>query len=217
MALAQHNQDSPEARRLDEIRAERRRLEEEERAIYLASVAETDPALKVCPDSMATLIAGPSLFPRLQPPFRVTGIAWSGDAGEGWIASPWQPTEDWPEPWCSVRLVGKEHEGRTFLGIALGDAYTSVMVSRSQDGILTVGPAAPNPCMYLPELRRVVFGHGSWWAPITDPAKVREITDGDLARWADFFNVLVPGVVAAVAVEQPEAEAPPDTAVGEQE
>lgn len=187
--------ESPAARRLTQIRAERRRLEEEERAIYRASIRETDPALKMCEDGIAELLAEPSLFPRLEPPFWVAGIAWAEHAGEGWIERPWEPTEKWPMPWCSVRLVGDD-SGRTYLGIMLGDVYTSMQVSLSADGVLAVGPAKGNPCMYVPALQRLVFGYGSWWSPLTDPERVREISDADLSEWGAMVRTMVAAVTA---------------------
>ena len=37
--------------------------------------------------------------------------------------------------------------------------------------------AANNPCIYIPELNKVVFGSGSWWSEIEDENDIQDITD----------------------------------------
>lgn len=158
--------------RLEEIRAQERALAQEKRKIYAASVRETDPALKVATDGLCEALAeaGP---PILTPPFEVHGIAGTGRTS----LQPWTESERQPHPWVSIRPVGEEHEGKTFLGVMLGDIATDCVISLSEDGVLSVGPGRGNPAIYVPELRRVVFGYESWWGYIDGPDELREITD----------------------------------------
>lgn len=158
--------------RLAEIRAQEEALDHEKRAIYAASVRETDAALKVASDGVCEALSEPGP-PKLTPPFEVHGIAGRG----GPALQPWAERDAHPHPWVSVRTVHEEHEGKTFLGVMLGGIAQGCVVSLSEEGILSVGPGPGNPAIYVPELRRVIYGFESWWAYIQSPDQLREITD----------------------------------------
>lgn len=63
-----------------------------------------------------------------------------------------------------VRPVGDE---KTYLGVLLGDFIVGVeMGLGSKSGALFV-TGMRNPAIYIPALRRVVWGRGSWWAEVS--------------------------------------------------
>lgn len=72
--------------------------------------------------------------------------------------------------WVKVRPCGKEYEGKTYLGILLGDVALSVSFRYSPE-TRTIGfePAMHNPAMYIPDLKKIVYGCGSWWGVIEGP------------------------------------------------
>jgi hypothetical protein len=37
-----------------------------------------------------------------------------------------------------------------------------------------------NPAIYVPELRKIIFGCGSWWSEIESPDEIKDITDDDI-------------------------------------
>ncbi len=79
-----------------------------------------------------------------------------------------------------VRLVGDD---RTYLGIYLGDLNPPgghfVVYHKPTQEIRI--PMRTNPAIFVPALRRVVWGSGSWWALIKDSADLeRAITDADI-------------------------------------
>lgn len=82
--------------------------------------------------------------------------------------------------WVSVRVAGDETK-KTRLGVYIGDIALGVAarVVDHDDGskILDFGASGHNPAMYVPSLKRVVFGAESWWGRIESPDKLREITD----------------------------------------
>jgi hypothetical protein len=80
----------------------------------------------------------------------------------------------------AIRPVGKEHEGKTFLGIMLGDFPVSPIASyRPSTGQMRV-VMKTNPAIFVPDLNKVVFGFESWWGVIKDENDLRQITDSDI-------------------------------------
>lgn len=87
----------------------------------------------------------------------------------------------------AVRPCDPECEGKTFLGFMLGSLpHGRYIVSedfeddeesgeRTKIGISVI--TSRNPAMYVPALRRIVWGSGSWWSRIESEEKLREITD----------------------------------------
>jgi hypothetical protein len=77
---------------------------------------------------------------------------------------------------CDERFE-KEYGKQTFLGIYIGDLKIG-MNARVVDGNkLEIERCHSNPCIFIPEAGECVLGCGSWWGKITDPEKIREITD----------------------------------------
>lgn len=75
-----------------------------------------------------------------------------------------------------IRPCDEEYEGKTFLGIFLGELplYNSVCLNKSN--VLTVRPVG-NPAIFVPELNKIIFGAESWWQIVKNPAEVGEISD----------------------------------------
>jgi|SRR6185437_15970712 len=79
--------------------------------------------------------------------------------------------------WVSIRPC----EGtNTYLGVLLGyfpvDFFHSYNVKTK---VLSVFPHS-NPAIYVPDLKRVVWGCESWWGIIDTPEKLRKISDTDI-------------------------------------
>lgn len=79
--------------------------------------------------------------------------------------------------WCSIRPVS---DTKTYLGVYLGDLQCDSNYSWSvKTHVLTVMPHS-NPAIYVPDLKRVVWGYESWWGIIDSEEKLRQITDADI-------------------------------------
>lgn len=66
------------------------------------------------------------------------------------------------------------------LGIYLGDipiGATAMLEKATQ--ALMITPHS-NPAIYIPDLKRVVFGCESWWGTIEGPEDLKKITDQDI-------------------------------------
>lgn len=80
--------------------------------------------------------------------------------------------------WVAVRPCDPECAGKTYLGLYLGDMVMSAFAS-VRGTVVQVQPFL-NPAIWVFDLRRVVWGVGSWWGPITGPEGLRKITDQDI-------------------------------------
>ncbi len=68
--------------------------------------------------------------------------------------------------WVAVRPCDGD---KTYLGIHLGDLNVTPLVSyHLKSKHLTISPHT-NPAIYVPDLKRVVWGMESWWGTIDSP------------------------------------------------
>lgn len=162
---------------LASIEAQKKALEEREREIYALSLAAPDDE-KVVDDWMAKMFAEPQLFKSIEYPISVTGINF--EPGEVWLGS--YSKRIAVGDFVQVRPCDPECEKRTYLGIYLGEVALSVGHSyHFVTGVLNTRIGHHNPAMYVPALKRVVLGCGSWWKRISTPDELKAITDHDIA------------------------------------
>lgn len=78
-----------------------------------------------------------------------------------------------------IRLCAKEYEGKTHLGIYLGELPISNGVLYNKESKeLSISPHM-NPAIYVPALKKIIYGYESWWTIIPDEefGTDKEITD----------------------------------------
>jgi hypothetical protein len=75
-----------------------------------------------------------------------------------------------------VRPCGKEYGNKTYLGILLGDMACGTSLS-IEDNKIKVSWATYNPAIFIPGLKKIVFGYESWWSKIDDPDQLKDIRD----------------------------------------
>jgi hypothetical protein len=110
-------------------------------------------------------------------------------------------------------VVDEGEQPRTYLGIYIGDIATDVLLAFADDrssliapkrGVLKLLVGGNNPAIFVPALRRLVFGYESWWGPIKSPEEAEEaITDEDIEN--------VPYVKALRAMMEAEEKKNADT------
>lgn len=80
--------------------------------------------------------------------------------------------------WVKVRPCDPALGDRTFLGVLIGEVPMGVHLSYVRETRhLKVSSGMLNPAIYVPDLKRVVYGIESWWGKIETPDDLREITD----------------------------------------
>lgn len=74
------------------------------------------------------------------------------------------------------------NDGKTFLGVIIGELTTGIGLRRDnkEPGVIELAPMMHNPMIFVPELKRVVFGYESWWGRINNADDLRKITDADI-------------------------------------
>lgn len=160
---------------LEALEAEKRVIEEKIQDCYRRSL-EAKEGDKLVVDFLAEDLAE-------RPPREPQNRGWQVDRvkwAEGVKYFQRHYTSD-HDVWVSVRPVDKECEGKTYLGVLIGSAPLGVRaVYDGENRILHLKPSFHNPCIWIPDLERIVFGAGSWWAPVESPEDLRKITDTDI-------------------------------------
>jgi hypothetical protein len=158
---------------LDALNEHIKALEAQRADIYQQSLALPDEQ-KVCKDWIAESLS--EVPNEMKFPITVHGIAWEGELWEK------GPTLGRIEPGDLASVRPADADARTYLGVYLG--AQCVHDSASLDpatGILRFRKFGGNPTFWIPTLKRVVYGMGSWWAKIDSPEKLKAITDADIA------------------------------------
>lgn len=79
-----------------------------------------------------------------------------------------------------VRPCGEEYEGKTYLGILLGELPLSPTISfNNKTNVLNVG-VLTNPCIFIPSLNKLIWGMESWWCRIENQEDFTNISDNDI-------------------------------------
>ena len=81
----------------------------------------------------------------------------------------------------AVRPCAKEYQGKTYLGILLGEIAESTLVQYDDHTReLRIEPALHNPIIFIPDRLTVVRGYESWFKRIRTPQDLSSITDKDI-------------------------------------
>lgn len=79
-----------------------------------------------------------------------------------------------------IQPCAKEYEDKTFLGIYLG--HLPIKIDSSLDaktGVLT-NQAVTNPAIFVPKLRKIIYGCESWWRKIDSIEDLKGISKEDI-------------------------------------
>jgi hypothetical protein len=163
------------AEQLAALDEQERQIERRRAEIYRLSIEAPDES-KVIEDAFAEMIAGSSELAAKEPSisWRVEYVAWD-ERGD------WFKKNRASGRFVSVRPCAKEHKGKTFLGIMIGDIARSAIVHYRRDArTLALSPFMHNPAIFVPALGEIIFGCASWWGVIESEEHLRTITDEDI-------------------------------------
>lgn len=76
-----------------------------------------------------------------------------------------------------VMPCAEEYEGKTFLGLYLGELPWYIHVSHNEEDNKLHIDTANNPAIYVFELQKIIYGCESYWNIIKDPRQFDDITD----------------------------------------
>lgn len=89
-----------------------------------------------------------------------------------------------------VRSCKKEHGDKTYFGILLGDLALSVSHSIDGAGVVTACRSFFNPAIFVPELKTVVYGCGSWWGEIESEEEMAKLITDDTIKNVWYMRLL---------------------------
>lgn len=78
-----------------------------------------------------------------------------------------------------VRPCGEEYGNKTYLGFLIGEIALGSSITTIDDKI-QLNFSGYNPAMFVPELKKVIYGAESWWSVIKSEDELKEITDDDI-------------------------------------
>jgi hypothetical protein len=79
-----------------------------------------------------------------------------------------------------IRPCADEYKDKTYLGIYMGDIPVDFHIGLyTKTNILSIVPHG-NPAIFVPDLKKIIFGYESWWGVIKSEEEVKEITDDDI-------------------------------------
>lgn len=81
---------------------------------------------------------------------------------------------------CEISPCGKEYEGKNFIGIYLGDLPIGIVTSYDKKSGILNNYAMTNPAIFVPELKKIIYGMQSWWRIIEKPEDFRGISKEDI-------------------------------------
>ena len=79
-----------------------------------------------------------------------------------------------------IRPCGEEYGNKTYLGFYIGDMPTHVYSSYNPESNILTIKNSTNPAIFVPELKRTIFGYESWWGEIKSEEELKEITNEDI-------------------------------------
>lgn len=81
-----------------------------------------------------------------------------------------------------IRPCADEYKHKTYLGLLLGEIDTGLMVNHSpMSGMLSIYRHY-NPAIFVPELKKIIYGMESWWGIIKSEEDLRTITNEDIDK-----------------------------------
>lgn len=81
---------------------------------------------------------------------------------------------------CEITPCGKEYEGKSYIGIYIGDLPISIMTSFDEKKGILKNSTMNNPAIFVPELKRIIYGCESWWREINSIDDFKGISKEDI-------------------------------------
>lgn len=92
--------------------------------------------------------------------------------------------EYWKDEDCGqlvkIRPCGKEYGDKTYLGFLLGNLPFTLYITHDPETLELSCSTTGNPAIFIPELRKIIFGMESWWSRIENEEELKDITDDDI-------------------------------------
>lgn len=81
---------------------------------------------------------------------------------------------------CEITPCGEEYEGKSYIGIYLGDLPIAIMSAYNRKSGILENRTMSNPAIFVPELKKIIYGCESWWRVIKSLEDFKGISKEDI-------------------------------------
>lgn len=81
---------------------------------------------------------------------------------------------------CEIKPCEEEYEGKSYLGIYLGDLPIAITTSLDPKTKILENGTMRNPAIFVPGLKKVIYGCESWWREIDSIEDFKGISEEDI-------------------------------------
>lgn len=81
---------------------------------------------------------------------------------------------------CEIRPCGEEYEEKSYIGIYLGDLPIGIHTSFDRSTGILSNSTMNNPAIFVPELKKIIYGCESWWREISSIEDFSGISQEDI-------------------------------------
>lgn len=81
---------------------------------------------------------------------------------------------------CAIKPCAKEYEDKTYIGIYLGDLPIGISSSFDKKNKILSNKTINNPAIFIPDIKKIIYGCESWWREIKSINDFKEITNEDI-------------------------------------
>lgn len=81
---------------------------------------------------------------------------------------------------CEVKPCGEEYQGKSYIGFYLGDLPISIVSSFDKTTGILNNTTMNNPAIFVPELKKIIYGCESWWREIDSIEDFKGISEEDI-------------------------------------
>lgn len=78
-----------------------------------------------------------------------------------------------------VKPCNEEFNNKTYFGFLIGDVATGSSITIDNDKV-QLNFSNHNPAIFIPELKKVIYGYESWWSVIKNEEELKDITNDDI-------------------------------------
>ena len=81
---------------------------------------------------------------------------------------------------CEIKPCGEEYKGKSYIGFYLGDLPIAICSSFDKNTGILKNRTMNNPAIFVPELKRIIYGCESWWREIKSAEDFKGISEEDI-------------------------------------
>lgn len=78
-----------------------------------------------------------------------------------------------------IRPCAEEYNNKTYFGILIGEIPATLSYSIHNKKDLTISRSMYNPAIFVPELKKIIFGYESWWGEINSEEELQRVITDD--------------------------------------